>query len=116
MRVISTSVLALLVIAALFWGNCLTCPQAIQALVNHQPMHGCCHRSKHAPSGCTTHAMRQFVKADPGQHAQAPAVAAVDVVEAHLGPAPVPPVFAETALTAVHGPPDLLSFQGCFRI
>ena len=64
MRVISSSVRAALIILALFWGNCLTCPQALMAQT-----HRCCHKNKQSSPSCQTQVLRQFVKADPAPHA-----------------------------------------------
>ena len=112
MRAFFTSVMSVLVIAALFWGNCLSCPQVLQALVNHQPMHGCCHHSKKTPDGCTTQALHQYVKADPGASAQAPAV-----VAAPLAVLVVPaPGWVSPSTPVLHTPPDLLLLHRNIRI
>jgi hypothetical protein len=73
MRTVSSSIMTVLVVVALFWGNCFSCPQFLQLT-----QHGCCHRSKTASTICNTQSLRHFVKAD-----------------AHLAP-PALPVVAET--------------------
>src|ERR1051326_1837589 len=74
MRTIASSIMATLVITALFWGNCFSCPQLLLGLRAHQPSHGCCHKTKQASSNCDTRALQHFVKSDPGSHAPAVAV------------------------------------------
>jgi hypothetical protein len=108
MRVISTSVRAALIILALFWGNCLTCPQALMAQT-----HRCCHKNKQGSQSCQTQVLRQFVKADPAPHA-----APVPVV-AELSSLPLTvPVAEWTSLpnASEHAPPDLFSLHSSYRI
>src|SRR4051794_13220589 len=50
MRALGTSVMALLVVAALFWGNCFSCPQVLLTASQH----GCCHRTKAPKDDCKT--------------------------------------------------------------
>jgi hypothetical protein len=109
MRAVSTSFLAALIVAALFWGNCLTCPQAISASA-----HSCCPHGKKAGSECRTQVMRQFVKAEPHQvespqlTAEAPAAEVLMLVLVQeTGAEPV---------AAQHAPPDLLSLNSSFRV
>jgi hypothetical protein len=104
MRAILTSCTALLVIAALFWGNCLSCPQVIQS-------HSCCHHSKPVSKDCRTQALRSFVKAERG--AAAPVEAGpVAVVE----PAVVKAAAVVVPVAIVASPPDLFALHGVFRI
>jgi hypothetical protein len=70
MRRFSIPLLAALVIVALFWGNCLSCPQLLLALNSH----GCCH---HATIDCQAQALSHFVKADIGAHAPALSTVAI---------------------------------------
>ncbi len=113
MQVIASSLRAALIIAALFWGNCLTCPQALMA--QSQRCHRCCHKTKQDSATCQTQALQQFVKADPVRYAPvfaAPAILAVV-------PAQAPAVASEPAAlpdAAEHAPPDLLSLHSNFRI
>ena len=103
MRTISSSVLAALIIAALFWGNCFSCPQLLLAQA-----HSCCHKSKPDGAKCQTQSLRHYVKADPAD--SAPAVTTVAAVSV--------PLTARTAVSEAaipplpsHTPPDLLSFR-----
>lgn len=111
MRVISSSIRAALIIAALFLGNCFTCPQALIAQT-----HRCCHKNKQGSTTCRTQALRQFVKADPAPHG-APSMAVVPVETV----APVPalaPALEWTSLPnpAEPAPPDLFSLHSSYRI
>ena len=60
MRSVLTPVMAVVLVAALFLGNCFSCPQVLLA----QQKHGCCPHSKSAPSDCTTQVLQHFVKAE----------------------------------------------------
>jgi len=77
MRTVLTSVMAVVVVAALFLGNCFSCPQVLLA----QQKHGCCPHSKSAPSNCTTQVLQHFVKAEKGS-VVAPAAAEIVPVAA----------------------------------
>jgi hypothetical protein len=80
MRAVLTSIMAVVVVAALFLGNCFSCPQVLLA----QHKHGCCPHSRTTPSDCTTQVLQHFVKAEKG----APAALAAVPAEI-LQPAPV---------------------------
>ena len=71
MRIFSSTVMAVLMIAVLFWGNCFSCPQLLLA----QPAHPCCPHTKSPAKGCTSQNLQHFVKADTGDHAVLAAVA-----------------------------------------
>jgi hypothetical protein len=60
MRTALTTAMAVILMAALFWGNCYSCPQLLLA----QQKHGCCPHSKQTSSDCQTQALRNFVKAE----------------------------------------------------
>jgi hypothetical protein len=60
MRAFYTSLMAVLVVMALFWGNCYSCPQILLASAQH----GCCHRTKVPKSECSTQSLQSFVKAE----------------------------------------------------
>ena len=113
MRVIASSLRAALIIAALFWGNCLTCPQA---WMSQSPQrHQCCHKHQQDSATCQTHALQQFVKADPVRYAPVLAAPAIVAVAPSLTLAAV----SESAClpdAAEHAPPDLLSLHSSFRI
>ena len=109
MRTISSSVLVALVVAALFWGNCFSCPQVLFAL----GAHGCCHHSKHASGNCSTQALRNFVKADvqtiaPDLAAAPEPIASFEVSVVSQGAAEI--------LPSEHAPPDRLALNSSFRI
>lgn len=115
MRTISSTFMAALMVAALFWGNCLSCPQMLLSLTTHQPAHSCCHKTKSPPTNCSTQDLRNFAKADAAGAAAPTAPIVADVVE------PAAPVllgreWAAAPLPAEHAPPDLLSLHSAFRI
>jgi len=114
MQKLSNAVMVALVVAALFSGNCFSCPQFLLALGSHQPSHGCCHRNKSANSECQTQALRHFVKTEPGR-VVAPAACTVDASLA-LAEAPPADVRLVASSPADHAPPDLFAFHSSFRI
>jgi len=57
MRRFSIPLFAILVIAALFWGNCLSCPQVLMTM----KAHSCCH---HIKIDCQAQGLTNFLKAD----------------------------------------------------
>ena len=105
--------MAALVVVALFWGNCLSCPQLLAALHSQQPAHGCCHKTGSPATDCQSQGLKNFVKAP--QAAQAEALpAAMEVVE----PLAAVVLDGDTSLFAAaeHAAPDLLSLHSSFRI
>jgi hypothetical protein len=112
-RIFSNSAMAVLIVVALFWGNCLTCPQMMPA---HQPDHSCCHHKKtDASQQCHSQDMQQFLKADPGVHAAPVPVMAAEAVQA----VQAVPAAGESLTAPVgieHAPPDLLSLTSSLRI
>jgi hypothetical protein len=60
MRALCNSLMAVLVVVALFWGNCFSCPQILLAAQRHH----CCPHSKSGTSDCQTQGLRNFVKAE----------------------------------------------------
>ena len=113
MRRVSSSLMTALIVAALFWGNCLSCPQMLLAAATHQPAHSCCHKTKSAATTCQSQGLQHFLKASP--ETQTPAIAVV----AAVAPATVvsPPQGAMAApVEVVHAPPDLLALHSAFRI
>jgi len=70
MRIFSSTVMAVLMIAVLFWGNCFSCPQLLLA----QPAHPCCPHTKSPAKDCNSKSLQHFVKADSGDHALPAAV------------------------------------------
>jgi len=111
MRAFSNSVLAALIVAALFWGNCFSCPQLLLSFAEKAP-HGCCKRSAPVTRTCTTDVLKHFVKADPVVVA-VPAVAPAE--EAAFVPSPIAHNFSIT-LEIPHSPPDLLALTSLLRI
>src|SRR5215472_15942839 len=71
MRAVFTSIMAVALIAALFWGNCFSCPQLLLA----QQKHGCCPHGKDTRFDCTTQALKNFVQAEKGSAVAPVAVA-----------------------------------------
>jgi len=78
-----------LAVAALLWGNCLSCPQMTS--------HSCCPKPQSASFQCHTENMRHFVKA----HVPAPGAPMV----AALAEAPAAEIPLPQQVTAT--PPDL---------
>ena len=109
--------MAALVIVALFWGNCFSCPQILLSLKTHQASHACCKRGqKPMVNTCQNQGMQHFLKTDPASVAQleAPSAAALMVV-ALTPPMPQAAVTVVVGMAA-HAPPDLLSMHSSFRI
>lgn len=105
--------MAALIVVALFWGNCLSCPQMLLTVATHQPAHSCCHRTKSAGTSCQSQGLQHFLKAGP--ELRTPAVAVVAVMAPAI--AVSPPQGALIAPVEVeHTPPDLLSLHSIFRI
>jgi hypothetical protein len=109
MRTFSTSLMVLLVVAALFFGNCFSCPQMLLAWQSHQPRHNCCPGPQPASASCQTQGMQHFVKA--GSAAQ-PIIVPVD---AELIEAPAPVALPNAPFTvpsaAEHAPPGIFSLR-----
>jgi len=103
MRAALTSIMAVLVIAALFWGNCFSCPR----MLLEQQSHGCCPHGKTKRSDCDTQSLKNFVKAEK-------AAAAPMLVE-HVLPARVAVTPAELPITVSvppeHTPPLQISLR-----
>ena len=112
MRAVSNSLLAALVVAALFWGNCFSCPELLLSLVNKAP-HSCCQRHAPRAHACTTNALQHFVKADPVAVA-APAAAAPACV-AMFTPAPAAQPMPAAAVP-LPSPPDLPELNSILRV
>ena len=105
MRAFFNSLMAALVVVALFWGNCFSCPQVLLAAQKH----GCCPHGKSESKECKTQGLRNFVKADP-------VVKVAPVVAASAAPAPVlvSVTIAPAAASphpALFSPPDLLPLR-----
>ena len=102
MRTFCNSFLAVLIISALFWGNCFSCPQILQSA-----KHSCCHKTKQASSGCQTQVLKQFVKAE--------ATSPAPPVIAGILPVCLPVVLHETwsavSIQTAPAPPGSLSLR-----
>jgi hypothetical protein len=102
-----------LMVAALFCGNCLSCPQMLMAPAGQQPAHSCCHH-RTAKVDCPSLALGHFVKAQGASVTPvfatagvAPAVAAVT--------APGRPAIAPERAAGM-APLDPLSLQSLLRV
>ena len=101
--------MVLLVVAALFFGNCFSCPQMLLAWHSHQPQHDCCPGPQPVSAGCQNQGMQHFVKADSGAR---PVILPAD---AELIESPALIVLPNTPFTvpiaAEHAPPGILSLR-----
>jgi hypothetical protein len=113
MRAASTWVLAALVLAALFWGNCFSCPQV---LLSAKSDTNCCPHSQHQPvkKQCQTQGLQNYVKVNLDLLALAP-LAALATAHERWVPSLHRADFV-SAKPAEHSPPDLLSLHSTFRI
>jgi hypothetical protein len=105
--------MAALIVVALFWGNCLSCPQMLLTAAAHQPAHNCCHRTKSTGTRCQSQGLQHFLKA--GLETQTPAVAVVAAVAPAIAVS-LPQGALVTPVEVEHAPPDLLSLHSVFRI
>jgi hypothetical protein len=110
MRLVSNACLSFLLLAALVWGNCWSCPQVLLSL-GHAPSHDCC---KHSRIDCQSVALKHFVKSDPALKAPAPA-AAPQAAAAEARPQAVS-VRATPIFLTLHSPPDRSILHSTFRI
>lgn len=97
--------MAALVVVALFWGNCFSCPQILLAAQKHH----CCPHGKTNPSECKTQGLRNFVKAEKTTPTVPAPVAAVILA----APPVTPRLSATLAVPAPpkYTPPDLLPLR-----
>lgn len=102
--------MAALVVLALLFGNCFSCPQLLAALQAHQPAHGCCHKTKPGSPECQSQVLKSFVKAE----ASAPAPALM--VTAWRVEPPVVVSLADQSTVVQVELPDLLALHSSFRI
>ena len=105
MRAFFNSLMAVLVVMALFWGNCFSCPQNLLAAQKHR----CCPHGKAEQKECKTQGLRNFVKADP-------VVKVIPAVVESAAPAALLPQIQLAAtvvapLPASFSPPDLLPLR-----
>src|SRR5258708_6868121 len=105
MRAIFNSLMAALVVVALFWGNCFSCPQLLQAAQKHH----CCPHGKTDPNECKTQGLRSFVKAEKVAPVT-PAVMTSDVPLPELAVASIRLVVVAPA-PPVDTPPNILPLR-----
>lgn len=112
MRIISIAA-AILAVIALFFGNCLTCPQMA---ASHNCCHGNqrCHHNQPVTQVCQAQALHQFVKGDKVDSAVTLSVVSLAAqTVGRLGAAA--PGDAAIALPE-YAPPDLISLHSSLRI
>ena len=100
--------MAALVVMALLFGNCFSCPQMWV-----QDAHRCCHRNKPVTAQCDTQNLQHFVKSEARAQVS-PATATAEAIEPAAVVLP-----SETLQFAVHlseAPPDPLSLTSSLRI
>jgi hypothetical protein len=119
MRAVSNSLLSFLLLLALLWGNCLSCPQLLLSLTSHAPAHDCCKQHGNPPANpqnhCQSLALKHFVKVDPAPKAQFQVVANVHVLSADATRAMRAPLQG-AAVVILDSPPDLEVLNSSFRI
>ena len=96
MRAVFNSLMVALVVVALFWGNCFSCPQILLAAQKHS----CCPHGKADPGECKTQGLRNFVKAEKATQIVPAAVMVAAVIAAPL------PATSLRATVVVPAPPD----------
>jgi len=109
---VSSALMGALAVAAMLWGNCLSCPEMIAAAKFHQPAHSCCHKPQPVSLRCPMQGMQHFVKAD------APAPGAPVAAELADLPATnaVAPQWLAAALPIRHPPPGSPGVSTTLRI
>jgi hypothetical protein len=110
MRTVSTSLMVLLVVAALFFGNCFSCPQMLLAGQSHQPRHNCCPGPQPVSASCQVQGMQHFVRAEDNSTQPSVLPVAAELIEAPgavvLSNAPF-----TVPIAAEHAPPGILSLR-----
>jgi hypothetical protein len=105
MRAVCNSLMAVLVVVALFWGNCFSCPQILLAAQRHS----CCPHGKADPGECQTQGLRNFVKAEQTAQIMPASLAAPAIAD------PLPVARLSTPLVVAappeYTPPDLLPLR-----
>jgi hypothetical protein len=104
MRAAFNSLMVALVVTALFWGNCFSCPQILLAAQKHH----CCPHDKADPTECKTQGLRNFVKAEQTVQIAPPVVVAV--VRPRMAALPLT-ASAAPPVPAIYTPPDLLPLR-----
>jgi hypothetical protein len=116
MRALYSSIMTALVVVALFWGNCLSCPQVLLSLRKHPSNHDCCKKKgQQSTQTCSSRGLQHFVKADPAVSSQATPAAELPL-EAPADDS-LPEVLTDcTQAVQSHAPPDPLTLHGSFRV
>jgi len=104
--------MAALIVAALFCGNCLSCPQMWMAMAAHQPSHSCCHH-RTARIDCHSGQFSHFIQARVAN--AAPTIAPVCVAPPAVVAVPAQRIL-EPRRPADASPPDLLSLHSLLRV
>ena len=112
MRALSTSALAALIVVALFWGNCFSCPQLLLLVTQRAPAHGCCKRPVPIDRTCQNYSLKNFVKADPAG-VTPPAVSAIAPAPLFAATLPEQPT---PVREVAYSPPDRQALHSTFRI
>lgn len=118
MRAVSNSLLAFLLVGALLWGNCLSCPQLLLGLASHAPAHDCCKHPGKQPTSqnsCQSFALKHFVKSNPAPRTELPTTAYMHLAGADTEPAG-PEAFRAATVGIPHCVPDLEVLNSSIRI
>jgi hypothetical protein len=99
--------MAALVVVALFWGNCFSCPEVLLAAQKHS----CCPHGKADPSECKTQVLRDFVKAEKAAPVAPPTVVTAAVIPALPVMAALDATPLVTLASLQSTPPDLLPLR-----
>lgn len=105
MRKFSISLTIALVLVAMLWGNCLSCPQIATA-------HSCCHKPQPASAACHTQSMQHFVKAER----PAPVAPSVALLAEVPAPAVVPALQFSAPIATLLTPPGASNSPLSLRI
>jgi hypothetical protein len=112
MRAVTNSLLALLLLGALLWANCWSCPQLLLCQPDRDPSHECCKHPAGSQKGCASFGLQHFVKTDPAPKAQLQAAGPIYLVSRESMPVLV---WRVTAVTP-YSPPDLEVLNSSIRI
>jgi len=119
MRAVSNTLLAFLLLGALFWGNCLSCPQLLFSLASHTPPHDCCKHPGNQPAKsqttCQSLGLKHFVKEDSPPKVQLHAAAYAHFAGADTQPL-APAAASATVVVLPYSPPDLEVLNSNIRI
>ncbi len=118
MKALANSLLAVVLLGALLWGNCLSCPQLLLSLASRSAAHGCCPPTGKTPvptnNDCQSFGLKHFVKTDATPQLRLPQSALAEIVVAVARNLPV--AAGRAALTVPYSPPDLEVLNSSIRI